>query len=410
MKNGGRSMDGPLSGLRILDLTRILSGPFTTMMFADLGAEVIKIERPEGGDLSRGTAPFIQGESYYFISVNRGKKSVTVDLSSPEGAQVIKDLIPECDVIIENFVPGAMEKFGLNYESLSEINPRLIYCSISGFGQTGPYSNKPALDIIVQAMGGMMSITGEPGGGPVRPGSSLGDLVAGLFAATGILSAVYEREKSSKGQYIDLSRLDCQVATLEAAVGRYYSTGDIPGPLGTRHPSFTPFQAFKTLDNWIVVAIVGGVNDQWPLFCSAIDRVELIDDPRYVDGHNRTLNYDALIPVVQESISSNTAEHWLNTFSDLGIACGPVNSIDQVVNDPQINHRNTIVNVPHKRIDPVPVVNTPLKFSRTSGNSLESAPDLGEHTKQILAQIAKYSSEKINNLIENQVVGADDSE
>jgi CoA:oxalate CoA-transferase len=298
----------------------------------------------------------------------------------------------------------------LNYESLSEINPRLIYCSISGFGQTGPYSNKPALDIIVQAMGGMMSITGEPGGGPVRPGSSLGDLVAGLFAATGILSAVYEREKSSKGQYIDLSMLDCQVATLEAAVGRYYSTGDIPGPLGTRHPSFTPFQAFETLDNWIVVAIVGGVNDQWPLFCSAIDRVELIDDPRYVDGHNRTLNYDALIPVIQESISSNTAEHWLNTFSDLGIACGPVNSIDQVVNDPQINHRNTIVNVPHKRIDPVPVVNTPLKFSRTSGNSLESAPDLGEHTKQVLAQIAKYSSEKINNLIENQVVGVDDSE
>ena len=410
MKNGGRSMGGPLSGLRVLDLTRILSGPFTTMMFADLGAEVVKIERPEGGDLSRGTAPFIQGESYYFISVNRGKKSVTVDLSSPEGAQIIKDLIPECDILIENFVPGAMKKFGFDYETLSQINERVIYCSISGFGQTGPYSDKPALDIIVQAMGGIMSITGEQGGGPVRPGSSLGDIVAGLFSATGILSAVYERERSGKGQFIDLSMLDSQVATLEAAVGRYYSTGDIPGPIGTRHPSFTPFQAFKSQDAWIVVAIVGGVNDQWPLFCSAIEKIELIDDPRYVDGHSRTLNYETLIPVLQEAISSNTAEHWLKTFSDLGIACGPVNTIDRVVDDPQIKHRNTIVTVPHKRIEPVPVVNTPFKFSRTSPDALGPAPDLGEHTQEVLANIAKYSLEKIHDLIENRVIDSDYSD
>ena len=206
-------MAGPLEGLRVLDLTRILSGPFTTMMFSDLGAEVIKIERPEGGDLSRGTAPFIENESYYFISVNRGKKSATLDLSKPEGAKIIKDLILECDVIIENFIPGTMEKFGLDYKILSKLNPRLIYCAISGFGQTGPYAAKPALDIIVQAMGGMMSITGELGGGPVRPGSSLGDIIAGLFSASGVLSALYEREISGKGQMIDVSMLDCQVAT-----------------------------------------------------------------------------------------------------------------------------------------------------------------------------------------------------
>tara|TARA_B110000263_G_C15296040_1_gene505632 strand:+ start:138 stop:1352 length:1215 start_codon:yes stop_codon:yes gene_type:complete len=393
--NGGRSMAGPLEGLRVLDLTRILSGPFTTMMFSDLGAEVIKIERPEGGDLSRGTAPFIENESYYFISVNRGKKSATLDLSKPEGAKIIKDLILECDVIIENFIPGTMEKFGLDYKILSKLNPRLIYCAISGFGQTGPYAAKPALDIIVQAMGGMMSITGELGGGPVRPGSSLGDIIAGLFSASGVLSALYEREISGKGQMIDVSMLDCQVATLEAAVGRYFSTGEIPKPIGTRHPSFTPFQAFETSDAWIVVAIVGGVNDQWPLFCSAIEQIELIDDPRYVDGYNRTLNYDSLIPMVQDIIKQKDESYWLDKFSDLGIACGPVNTIDKVVKDPQIISRGTIVKVPHKRIDPVPVVNTPLKFSRTTSTDLKPAPDLGEHNDYVLREIAGYSEEAI---------------
>jgi len=403
--NGGRSMAGPLEGLRVLDLTRILSGPFTTMMFSDLGAEVIKIERPEGGDLSRGTAPFIENESYYFISVNRGKKSATLDLSKPEGAKVIKDLILECDVIIENFIPGTMEKFGLDYKILSKLNPRLIYCAISGFGQTGPYAAKPALDIIVQAMGGMMSITGELGGGPVRPGSSLGDIIAGLFSASGVLSALYEREISGKGQMIDVSMLDCQVATLEAAVGRYFSTGEIPKPIGTRHPSFTPFQAFETSDAWIVVAIVGGVNDQWPLFCSAIEQIELIDDPRYVDGYNRTLNYDSLIPMVQDIIKQKDESYWLDKFSGLGIACGPVNTIDKVVKDPQIISRGTIVEVPHKRIDPVPVVNTPLKFSRTRSTDLKPAPDLGEHNDYVLREIVGYSEEAIQILKNKGVFG-----
>ena len=398
-------MAGPLEGLRVLDLTRILSGPFTTMMFSDLGAEVIKIERPEGGDLSRGTAPFIENESYYFISVNRGKKSATLDLSKPEGAKIIKDLILECDVIIENFIPGTMEKFGLDYKILSKLNPRLIYCAISGFGQTGPYAAKPALDIIVQAMGGMMSITGELGGGPVRPGSSLGDIIAGLFSASGVLSALYEREISGKGQMIDVSMLDCQVATLEAAVGRYFSTGEIPKPIGTRHPSFTPFQAFETSDAWIVVAIVGGVNDQWPLFCSAIEQIELIDDPRYVDGYNRTLNYDSLIPMVQDIIKQKDESYWLDKFSGLGIACGPVNTIDKVVKDPQIISRGTIVKVPHKRIDPVPVVNTPLKFSRTTSTDLKPAPDLGEHNDYVLREIAGYSEEAIQILKNKGVFG-----
>ena len=268
-------MSGPLTGLRIVDLTRILAGPFATMILSDMGAEVIKVERPEGGDLSRGTGPFIQGESYYFVSVNRGKQSVTLNLAHPDGQQALKDIATECDVLVENFVPGTMQGFGLSYDDLQELNPRLVYCSISGFGQTGPYAQRPALDIIVQAMGGIMSITGEPGGGPVRPGSSLGDMIAGLFSTTAILAALQERERSGQGQYIDVSMLECQLAILEAAVGRYVTTGESPGPIGTRHPSFTPFQAFKTADDWIVVAIVGGVRDQWPLFCAALDRVDL---------------------------------------------------------------------------------------------------------------------------------------
>ena len=403
-------MPGPLSGLRILDLTRILAGPFATMIFSDLGAEVIKVERPEGGDLSRGTGPFIEGESYYFISVNRGKESVTLNLAHPDGGQALKDLASQCDILVENFVPGAMARFGLGYDEMEKINPRLIYCSISGFGQTGPYAQKPALDVIVQAMGGIMSITGEPGGGPVRPGSSLGDMTAGLFAANAILAAIYERERSGRGQMIDISMLDCQVAVLEAAVGRYVSTGDVPGPLGTRHPSFTPFQAFQTLDGWIVVAIVGGVQDQWPLFCAAIDRVDLIDDPRYVDGYQRTLHYDELIPALEESMRRKTSDQWLEEFESLGIACGPVNTVDKVLADPQIEHRNTMTRVPHPRIDPVSVVNTPLRFSRTPAEDLGAPPDLGEHNKRILGDLLGYSSERLQKLADDGVIATDKNE
>ena len=398
-------MNGPLDGLRIVDLTRILAGPFATMILSDMGAEVIKVERPEGGDLSRGTAPFIQEESYYFVSVNRGKQSVTLNLAHPDGQQALKDIAAECDVLVENFVPGAMAGFGLAYDDLRAVNPRLVYCSISGFGQDGPYAQRPALDIIVQAMGGIMSITGEAGGGPVRPGSSLGDMIAGLFATTAILAAVQERERSGVGQHIDISMLECQLAILEAAVGRYVSTGDVPGPIGTRHPSFTPFQAFKTADDWIVVAIVGGVNDQWPLFCAAIDRVDLIDDERYVDGYHRTLNYDALIPELESAMLRKPAQTWLRELGEVGIPCGPVNRIDQVLADPQIQHRGAMVEVPHSRVGAVPVVSSPLRFSRTPVGTLRPAPDLGEHNESVLRNLTGYTAQQINRLREEGVIG-----
>ena len=401
-------MSGPLTGLRIVDLTRILAGPFATMILSDMGAEVIKVERPEGGDLSRGTGPFIQGESYYFVSVNRGKQSVTLNLAHPDGQQALKDIAAECDVLVENFVPGAMEGFGLSYDDLQKLNPRLVYCSISGFGQTGPYAQRPALDIIVQAMGGIMSITGEPGGGPVRPGSSLGDIIAGLFSTTAILAALQERERSGQGQYIDVSMLECQLAILEGAVGRYVTTGESPGPIGTRHPSFTPFQAFKTADDWIVVAIVGGVRDQWPLFCAALDRVDLIDDPRYSDGFERTQNYDALIPDLEAAMSSKPAAQWLKEFGELGIPCGPVNRIDQVLADPQVQHRQALVDVPHTRVGKIPVVNSPLRFSRTPNAPLREAPDLGQHNETVLQTLAGYTVERVERLRAEGVTGVEE--
>ena len=401
-------MSGPLTGLRIVDLTRILAGPFATMILSDMGAEVIKVERPEGGDLSRGTGPFIQGESYYFVSVNRGKQSVTLNLAHPDGQQALKDIATECDVLVENFVPGTMQGFGLSYDDLQELNPRLVYCSISGFGQTGPYAQRPALDIIVQAMGGIMSITGEPGGGPVRPGSSLGDMIAGLFSTTAILAALQERERSGQGQYIDVSMLECQLAILEAAVGRYVTTGESPGPIGTRHPSFTPFQAFKTADDWIVVAIVGGVRDQWPLFCAALDRVDLIDDPRYSDGYERTQNYDALIPDLEAAMSQKTAAQWLQEFGELGIPCGPVNRIDQVLSDPQIQYRQALVDVPHARVGNIPVINSPLRFSRTPNAPLKEAPDLGQHNETVLQRLANYTAERVERLRTEGVIGVEE--
>ncbi len=401
-------MSGPLEGLRIVDLTRILAGPFATMILSDMGAEVIKVERPEGGDLSRGTGPFFEGESYYFVSVNRGKQSVSINLAHPDGQQALKDIAAECDVLVENFVPGTMANFGLSYDDLQAVNPRLVYCSISGFGQTGPYAQRPALDIIVQAMGGIMGITGEPGGGPVRPGSSLGDMIAGLFATTAILAAVQERERSGEGQYIDVSMLECQLAILEAAVGRYVSTGHVPGPIGTRHPSFTPFQAFKAADDWIVVAIVGGVNDQWPLFCAAIDRVDMIDDVRYVDGYHRTLNYDDLLPELEEAFLKKPAEQWLRELGRLGIACGPVNRIDQVLADPQVQERGAIAHVPHSRVGNIPVVNSPLRFSRTPNGPLGEAPDLGQHNETVLQGLTGYTEEQVEKLRAEGVIAVEE--
>ncbi len=397
-------MAGPLDGVRVLDLTRILAGPYCTMVLADLGADVIKVEQPVSGDPARGNGPFLaegsEGEQFstYFMSINRGKRSVAIDMSKPEGRELLLRLADHSDVLIENFRPGSMERLGLEQATLRARNPRLVVCSVSGFGQTGPYAHRPALDIIVQGMGGMLSITGEPGGGPVRPGASIGDITAALFAAIAVQAALLERERSGEGQYIDVSMLDCQVAIMENAFMRYFSLGEVPGRIGTRHPSSTPFQAFETADGHVVVAIMGGSTEQWPLFCAAIEHVELIDDDRYATGWGRTERREELIPIIEEAMRLKTTAEWVEVLSEMGVPVGPVQDIAQVAADPQLAHRGMFMELDIPGLGPVTFTGNPLKLSRTPGEPGRVPPRLGEHTAEVLAGVLGMSDAEIGAL------------
>ena len=391
-------MTGPLEGIRVIDLTQVLFGPFATMLLSDLGAEVIKIERPEVGDIARGNGPVVRGLSTYFLSLNRGKKSVTLDLTTERGKEVFFKLVEKADMLVENFTPGTMEKLGLSYEAVRQHNPRLIYIAGSGFGQNGPYAQKPAFDIVIQAMGGVMSITGEEGGPPVRPGVSYGDITAALFLCIAALAALEERHRSGEGQLIDISMLDCQVTVQENAFVRYLNTGEIPRPLGTRHPVTTPFQAFQTRDGYVAVALMGGLKDQWPLFCAAINRVDLIDDPRFSNGWLRTQHYRELEPILTEAMKSRTTKEWMEELEQLEIPCGPVNNIAQVATDPQIAARDMIIEVRHPKAGSFRVVNNPFKFSRTPCRAEQASPDLSEHTPEVLSRLLGLTEAEISQL------------
>lgn len=413
-------MPGPLDGLTVLDLTRILSGPFCTMMLADFGADVIKVEQPVTGDPARGNGPFLtkdadgkqiaaqaQGDdaySSYFMSINRGKRSIAIDLSKPKGKELLLSLAEKADVLVENFRPGTMQKLGLAYEAFQVRNPRLVMASISGFGQTGPYSQRPALDVIVQGMGGMLSITGEPGGGPVRPGASIGDITAALFTTVAIQSALLERERSGFGQYIDISMLDCQVSIMENAFMRYFTLGEVPQRIGTRHPSSTPFQAFETSDGHVVVAIMGGSTDQWPLFCAALDLPDLIDDERYVTGWGRTQNYDELIPLIKGAMLQKTNVEWVEILSAMGIPVGPVQDIGEVAQDPQVNQREMFVELDHPSLGPVRFTGNPMKLSRTPSGPTRIPPDLGEHSAELLQEFLGMDEAQAAELLSEGVV------
>ena len=397
-------MNGSLNGILVLDLTWILSGPYCTMILGDQGAEIIKIERPGIGDGARGTGPFVNDDSAYFMNLNRNKLGLTLDLSTEEGKSIFLRLADCADVVVENFRPGTMKSLGLDHSSLMKRNPQLIYCAISGFGMNGPYGNRSALDAIVQGMGGIMSITGDEGGDPVRIGSSIGDITAGLYATIGILSALHERASSNLGQLIDLSMLDCQVSIQENAIGRFLATGEVPVALGTRHPSATPFQAFPTIDGWIVIAIFGGASPHWPLLCSALNHVELIDDQRFESSWERTLNRDQLIPLMSEVLRTKTTQDWLDELVPLGIPCGPVNSIDQVINDPQVEFREMIVERKHDRLGTWKYVNTPIKMSRSQGGIYRNPPDLGGDSREILTRLLGLSNDEIDNLENNGII------
>lgn len=390
---------GPLAGLRVLDLSWVLSGPYCTMTLADLGAEVVKCERPPYGDVARTTGPLRDGESGYFFSINRGKRSISIDLKEPAGRALFLRLVPRFDVLVENFRPGTLERLGLGYAELSAVHPGLIYCAISGFGQTGPLRDRPALDVVVQGAGGVMSITGEPGGGPVKPGLSLGDITAGLYAAVGILAAVRERDRSGQGQYLDVSMLDCQLAILENAYMRYHLTGEEPQAMGTRHSWAVPFQAFPTADGHLVLALAWGVPNQWALLCAELDVPELIDDPRFAEAHARARNHAELEPLLVAAFARDTTERWVERLAPYGIPCGPLHTIAQAAASPQVRERGMLVPTPHHTLGELPLVTSPLRFSRTPAGIRGSSPDMGQDTRAVLAVELGLPPDEVEALI-----------
>jgi CoA:oxalate CoA-transferase len=386
-------MERLLDGIRVLDFTRVLAGPYASMILADLGADVIKIELPGKGDEARGFGPFQNGESAYFTSVNRGKKSVTVDLHAPAGQRLARDLAGKCDVLIENFRPGSMKRFALGYDELHARYPRLVYASVSGFGQTGPYSERPAYDVIIQAMGGLASITGAPGGEPVRVGSSIGDLSAALFSVIGILAAVARAHKTGQGQQVDVSMLDCQVAMLENAISRYYVTGEVPAPLGSRHPSITPFQFFRAADGHVVVA--AGNDSLWSRLCGALGVTELANDQRFATNALRTENQAELERSLEVVFATRSVQDWCQVLEAAGVPCGPIHNVKQVVEDPQVQARQMIVELIHPRAGKQAQPNSPLKFSDTPVVLSCPAPLLGEHTVDILGRLLGLDADAV---------------
>jgi CoA:oxalate CoA-transferase len=397
----------PLDDIRVLDLTWVLSGPYASMLLCDLGADVVKMERPPWGDIARTTSPYVNGRSGYFFSINRGKRSLAVDLQQPAGRDLFLRLVEKADVVMENFTPGTMDRLGVGYETLATHNPQLIYAATSGFGQTGPYRDKPALDVIIQGMGGIMSITGEPGGNPVRPGASLGDIAAGLFTALAITSALHERGRSGQGQMIDISMLDCQVSVLENAYMRYFLTGKAPEPLGTRHPSATPFQAFPTADGHVVVAMGFGTENQWALLCGVLGLVELIDDQRFDTSPKRTLHHGELEPLLNEAFRARTTAEWVAELEALGIPCGPLNRIDEAARDPQLAHRNMLVDVEKQPEGVVRIANTPFRMSRSESGIKGPPPEVGEHTREVLTEWLRMDSAAVEQLVDSGVLATE---
>ena len=403
----GAPVPGALHGLRVLDLTWVLAGPYASMILTDLGADVVKLERPPHGDVARTTGPFVEHESIYFQSINRGKRSIAIDLRGAEGKELFLQLVEQADVVMENFTAGTMERLGLGYDVLRARNPRIIYSATSGFGQDGPLKDKPALDIVIQGMGGVMSITGYADGPPARPGLSQGDIAAGLYTAIGVLAALQERERSGEGQMLDLSMLDCQIAVLENAVARYFATGQEPQRLGTRHPSATPFQAFPTADGWLVLALAWGVENQWELYCAAIDRVELVNDERFDTSFKRTQNHADLEPILFQAMRAKSTEEWIAILEPYGMPIGPLNTISQAVAQEQIRHRGMIVEVEHPAAGPLRLSNSPLRLSRTPGQARGPAPLFARDTADVLAAWLGLDEAAVAALADSGVVSTE---
>jgi formyl-CoA transferase len=397
------SHPGPLDGIRVLDLTRVLAGPYCTMFLGDLGAEVVKVEQPGVGDDTRGWGPpFTGGESAYFLCVNRNKKSVTINLKSKEGVALVRCLAERADVLIENFRPGAMERLGLSEKELRAINPRLIYASLSGFGADGPMSDEPGYDLIVQAWGGLMSITGPADGEPSKVGVAIIDLVAGLMLGQSIVAALFAREKIGVGQRIDTSLLEAEVASLINVGSNYLVEGQIPRRWGNAHASIVPYQSFKTANGYLVLGVASeGI---WRRFCEAIDRLEWADDPRFAKNANRVENRETLVAAIAEIFQRRETEAWLERLNEAEVPCAPVQTVDQVFKAPQVLHREMLVEVEHPTAGTVSMAGLPVKFSLTPASVRLAPPLLGQHTKEVLAAWLGMNGEEIAELKNKAVI------
>jgi CoA:oxalate CoA-transferase len=377
---------GPLSGLVVLDMTRVLAGPYCTMVLVDLGARVIKIETPGHGDDARHYGPFQKGKSAYFMSLNRGKESLALDLKSAEDRSIFEKLLEKSDVLVENYRAGTLAKLGYGWEVLHARFPRLIYAATSGFGQTGPYANRAAYDMVVQAMGGVMSITGQPGGPPTRVGTSIGDITAGLFTAIGINAALYHRTATGKGMMIDVGMLDCQIAILENAIARYVTTGQVPGPLGARHPSITPFEAFATRDGHLVIA--AGNQTLFVKLCEALGRPDLAANPLFATNDLRTKHQPALKAEIEMVTRGADTEEWLARLEKAGVPAGPINAVDRALSDPQVVARNMVVSLTDAVAGELRLAGNPIKLSAfPDPKTRPAAPELDGDRAKILREL-----------------------
>lgn len=396
---------GPLSQAVVLDLSIMLAGPYCTQILADLGARIIKLERLEGkGDFTRHLPPhFVKGTSAYFHSVNRNKESVVIDLKCPEGRDLFLKLVQKADIIVENYRPGVMERLGLGYAKLAEVNPRIVLCSISGFGQDGPYSERPAFDMIVQGLSGSMSITGEPGRHPVRLGVPLGDLAAGMFGAIGALAAIARRDVDGKGQHVDVSMLDCQVSML-SYLGQYYLvSGEVPGTQGRGHQSIPTYRSFTCGDD-IDIVITANTEKMWQSLCKVLGLPELIKDPRFLVNEDRYRNKEALWKELEAAFLQRPSAEWLERLQGADIPAAPVNTVDRALVDPQVRHRNMVVTAQHRDGDTMRLLGNPIKMSRTACETITWPPDLGEHTRPVLEEFLRLKPEEVSALEASKVV------
>jgi CoA:oxalate CoA-transferase len=396
-------MQRPLTGIRVLDLSQFLAGPYGSMILGDLGAEVVKIEIPEKGDGSREMPPhFIHGQSGYFLSMNRSKKSVTLNLKSDAGRQIFYDLVRHADVVYDNFRPEILHRLKIDYDTLKAINPRIISCSVSGYGHSGPMRDRPAFDLVMQAMGGIMSYTGPQGGEPVRMGAPMGDLAGGIFAAHGVLAALYERERTGVGRRVDVALLDSQIALLIYRAVYYFLAGEIAEPAGSGHVSAVPIGAFKTQDIHIVIDANG--DKFWRALCVALERPDMADDPRFVDRAGRLQHVEELMAILQTIFLTRPGAEWLRRLDEAGVPSGPINTVDRALSDEQVRARNMVVEVNSNHYGKVNMTGSPIKFNDTDDREFLAPPTLSEHTQAILTDWLGMTSEQVKQLRDQGVV------